>query len=53
MFGQEVGVLAQAIARAFDLEDDGVMQETVEERRGDDWITEHRRMIQFSNGWGA
>jgi hypothetical protein len=38
--GQEVGVLAQPIARAFDLDDDGVVKEPVEERGRDDGIAE-------------
>ena len=41
MLGHEVGVLTKTIARAFDLDDDGVVQEAVEERRGDDGIAEH------------
>jgi hypothetical protein len=35
------GVLAQPVAGAFDLDDDGVMQEPIEERRGDHGIAEH------------
>jgi len=41
VFGDEVGVLAQAVAGALDLDDDGVVQEAVEHRRGDDGIAEH------------
>jgi hypothetical protein len=41
VFGDEVGVLAQAVAGALDLDDDGVVQEAIEERRGDDGIAEH------------
>src|SRR5579859_5612614 len=33
-------MLAEAIARAFDLDDNGMMEETVEERRGDDGVAE-------------
>ena len=51
MFGQQIGVPAQPIARAFDLDDDGAVQEPVEQRRGEDGMDEHRRMIQ-SSGWG-
>ena len=36
----QVSVLAQAIAGAFDLEDDGVMQQAVEQRGGDHRIAE-------------
>ena len=39
--GQEVGVLAQPIAGALDLDDDGVMKKPVEECGGDDGITGH------------
>lgn len=38
MFGQQIGVFAQAIARAFDLEDDRVVQKPIEQRCGDDGI---------------
>ncbi len=37
---QQVGVLAQAIAGTLDLHDDGVMQQSVEQWRGYDRITE-------------
>ena len=40
MLRDEVGVLAQPIARPLDLDDDGVMEEPIEQRRGDDWIAE-------------
>ena len=38
--GQQVGVLAQPIARPLDLDDDGVVKEPVEERGRDDGIAE-------------
>lgn len=38
MLGHEFGVLTWPIARTLDLDDDRMMQEPVEERRGDDWI---------------
>ena len=38
VLGNEVGVLAKAVAGAFDLDDDGVVQEPIEQRRGDDGI---------------
>ena len=41
MLGHEAGVLTQAIARAFDLDDDGVAKEPVQEGRGDDGITKN------------
>ena len=34
-------MLAHAVARAFDLHDDGVMQEPVQQRGGDDGISEY------------
>ena len=40
MLGHEIGVLAQPVAGAFDLDDDGVMQQAVEQRGGDDGIAE-------------
>ena len=40
MLGHEVGVLTQTIARALDLDDDGVVKEPVQEGRGHDGITE-------------
>jgi hypothetical protein len=50
VFGQEVGVLAQAIARPLDLQHDGMMQKAVEERGGDDGIAEYRRAPAFLIG---
>ena len=35
MLGHELGVLTQAVAGALDLDDDGVVNEAVEERGGD------------------
>ena len=40
VLGDEVGVLAQAIARSLDLDDDGVVEQPVEQRGGDDGIAE-------------
>jgi hypothetical protein len=40
----EVGVLAKAITRAFDLDDDGVVQEAVEEGCRNDGIANHCRV---------
>ena len=34
-------MLTQAIARSFDLDDDGVVQQPIEQRGGDDGIAEH------------
>ena len=39
--GQEVGVFAQPIAGALDLDDDGVVKEPIEKRSGDNRITGH------------
>ena len=41
MLGHEFGMLAQAVAGALDLNDDGVVQQSVEQGRGDDGIAEH------------
>ena len=38
--GDQVGVVAQPIAGAFDLDHDGVVQQSVEQRGGDDRIDE-------------
>ena len=40
MLGHEFGVLAEAIAGALDLHDDGVVEQPVEQRGGDDGIAE-------------
>ena len=40
MLWHEVGVLAQPIARALDLDDDGMVEQPVEQRGGDDGIAE-------------
>jgi hypothetical protein len=40
VLGDEVGMLAQAIARAFYLDDDGVVQQAIEQRGGDDGLAE-------------
>ena len=37
----EIGVLPQAVAGAFDLHDDGVVQQPVEQGGGDNGIAEH------------
>ena len=41
MLGHEIAVLAEPIARSFDLDDDGMVQKSVEESRGDDGVAEH------------
>lgn len=41
MFRHEFGVLAQAVAGSFDLHDDGMVEQTIEQCRGDDRIAEH------------
>ena len=50
MLGHELGVLAQAVARALDLHDDGVMEQPVQQGRGDDGITEHCGLPQPLTG---
>lgn len=41
VFGDQIGVLAHAIAGTLDLNDDSVMEQPVEQRGGDDGIAEH------------
>jgi hypothetical protein len=40
MFRHEIGVLTQAITRALDLDDDGVMEKAIEQCGGDDGVAE-------------
>ena len=40
VFGDEVGVFAQPVAGAFDVDDDGVVEQSVEQGGGDDGIAE-------------
>ena len=40
MLWHEIGMLAEPIARPFDLDDDGVVKQTIEKRGGDDGIAE-------------
>ena len=47
MLRDEVGVLAEAIARPFDLDDDGVVEKAVEQCGRDDRIPEHRGIPLF------
>ena len=48
MLRDKVGVLAEPVARSLDLDDDGVVEQPVEQRGGDDWIPKHLRMHQVS-----
>ena len=41
MFRHEFGMLQQPVAGPFDLDDDGMMQHSVEQCRGDDGIAEN------------
>jgi len=41
VLGNEIGVGAQAVAGSLDLDDDGVVEQSVEQRGGDDGIAEH------------
>ena len=50
MHGHEVGVRAQAVAGTLDLDDDGVVEEPVQQRGGDDRVTEHRGLPQPLTG---
>ena len=40
MFKHQFGMLPQAVAGTFDLHDDGMMEQSVEQRGGDDGIAE-------------
>ena len=40
MLGHQIGVLTQAVAGAFDLDHHGMMEQSVEQRGGDDGIAE-------------
>jgi hypothetical protein len=40
IFGDQIGVLAQAVTGALNVDDDGVVKETVEQRGGDDGMAE-------------
>ena len=40
MLGDEIGVRAEAVAGAFDLDDDGMVQQAIEQRCGDDGVAE-------------
>ena len=42
MLWQEVGVAAQPIAGAVDLDDDGVVQESIQERSGNNRAAKHQ-----------
>ncbi len=41
MLGHEIGMLTQTVARPLDLDDHGVVQQTVEQCRGHDGVAEH------------
>jgi len=46
----EIGVLSQAVAGAFDLHDDGVVQQPVEQGGGDDGLAKHLKLPQWRTG---
>ena len=50
MLAHELGVLAQAIARALDLHDHGMVKQPVQQGRGNDRIAEHFGMPLLSIG---
>lgn len=50
VLGDEVGVLAEAVAGALDLDDHGVVQEPVQEGCRDDGIAEHFGLPLFRTG---
>lgn len=41
VLGNEIGVLAQPIAGSLDLDNDSVVEQSIEERSGDDMIAKH------------
>jgi hypothetical protein len=45
VLGHKVGMLAKPITRPLDLDDDGVVKQAIEERGGDHWVAEHRRVL--------
>ena len=51
MLGHQVGVLAQAVAGSLDLDDHGMVEQTVEQRGGDDRAAED--VAPFSADSGA
>ena len=40
MFGDKIGMGTEAVAGAFDLDDDGMVEQTVEKCRGDNRVAE-------------
>jgi hypothetical protein len=44
-------MLAQPVARSFDLNDDGVMKQAVKQSRGHHGIPEHRKLPPSLTGW--
>ena len=48
MLGYQIGVLAQAVAGALDLDDDGVVKEAIEQRGSNHRITEDSHPIRRS-----
>ena len=51
VFGHELGVLSEAVAGALDLYHDGMVEQSVEQRGGDDGIAEHLAPFGKSRGW--
>jgi hypothetical protein len=47
----EIGMLTQTVARSFDLDDDGVVKQPIEQRGGDDGVVRRPRPIRQSRGW--
>ena len=44
-------MLSETVAGAFDLDDDGVVQEAIQQRGGDDGVAEHIGMPLSSKRW--
>lgn len=51
MLGNRIGVLAQPVARSFDLHDDGMMKKAVEQRGCDNRVNKKPRPILQVRGW--
>ncbi len=45
MLRDQIGVLAQPVACPFDLDNDGIVEQAVEQRGGDEGIAEHLALL--------
>ena len=46
MLGHQIGMLAQSVTGAVDLDNDGVVEQPIEQRGGDNGIAEHGAVPQ-------